>query len=197
MMSINQNEIDRITKYLDLHAPPKQADLAFVFGSMALVPVQIAAKLYWDKIVNRIVVTGGINRKSQKREADEHRTFLLEQGVPESCIIAENQSTNTRENVVFAWREIEANHANILPIQSIVIVAKWYHSRRAAMTLRCNLPQGIRYYMVTYPLHNISQDNWWQNEIGLHYVLKEWHSIPKYLQQGHLAEVIKENGAYE
>ncbi len=195
-MTISQAEVNKITEYLDIQAPPRRAEIAFVFGSMSMVPAQIASELYFEKVVRFIIVTGGINRESKALEADAHREFLLEEGVPENCIIVENKSTNTRENVVFAQKVIEEKYSNVLPIQSVVAVAKWYHSRRAVMTLKRNLPPGIRYYTATYQLHNISRSNWWKNDIGLHYVMKEWNSIPVYLKQDNIAEIFKENGAY-
>jgi hypothetical protein len=72
----------------------------------------------------------------------------------------------------------------------------WYYSRRAVMTLKRFLPPGIRYFTVTYELHNIRRDNWWLNDVGRHYVLKEWNCIPRYLQKGDLALIQPENGAF-
>jgi hypothetical protein len=72
----------------------------------------------------------------------------------------------------------------------------WYHSRRAVMTLKRFLPPNIRYFTVTYELHNIRRDNWWLNDVGRHYILKEWHCIPRYLQKGDLGLIQPENGAF-
>jgi hypothetical protein len=77
-MLSDQIEIRRITRYLDIQATPKQADIAFVFGSASNIPAQIAAMVYQEGIVDHIVLTGGINRESGKPEAEKHLRVLLE-----------------------------------------------------------------------------------------------------------------------
>jgi uncharacterized SAM-binding protein YcdF (DUF218 family) len=194
-MLSDQKEITRITRYLDIQATPEQADVALVFGSMSNIPAQIAASLYQEGIVDQIVLTGGINRKSGQLEAENHLRILLAEGIPDHKIIFESKSTNTMENVRFA-REAMAEKLELALIESVVAVAKWYHSRRAVMTLKRFLPPGIRYFTVTYELHNIRRDNWWLNEVGRHCVLKEWNCIARYLEQGDLALIQPENGAF-
>jgi uncharacterized SAM-binding protein YcdF (DUF218 family) len=194
-MLSDQKEITRITRYLDIQATPEHADVAFVFGSMSTIPAQIAASLYQEEIVDQIVLTGGINRKSGKPEAENHLRILLAEGIPDHRIIFESKSSNTMENVRFA-HEVMAEKLDLALIKSVVAVAKWYHSRRAVMTLKRFLPPNIRYFTVTYELHNIRRDNWWLNDVGRHYVLKEWNCIPRYLQKGDLYLIQPENGAF-
>jgi len=191
----HEKEVARITRSLDIQAVPEHADVAFVFGSMSNTPAQIAARLYQDGVVDHIVLTGGINRESGKLEAENRLRVLSAEGIPDQKIIFESKSTNTMENVCFA-REVMAEKLDLARIKSVVAVAKWYHSRRAVMTLKRFLPPGIRYFTVTYELPNIRRDNWWLNDIGRHYVLKEWNCIPRYLQQGDLALIQQENGAF-
>jgi uncharacterized SAM-binding protein YcdF (DUF218 family) len=194
-MLSDQTEIRRITRYLDIQATPKHADVAFVFGSASNIPAQIAASLYQEGIVDYIVLTGGINRESGKPEAEKHLRVLIAEGIPDHKIIFESKSTNTKENVCLA-REVMAEKLDLARIKLVVAVGKWYHSRRAVMTLKRFLPPGIRYFTVTYELHNIRRDNWWLNDVGRHYVLKEWNCIPRYLQKGDLALIQPENGPF-
>jgi uncharacterized SAM-binding protein YcdF (DUF218 family) len=194
-MLSDQIEIRRITRYLDIQATPKQADIAFVFGSASNIPAQIAAMVYQEGIVDHIVLTGGINRESGKPEAEKHLRVLLAQGIPHDKIIVEGKSTNTKENVRLA-RGVMAEKLDLARIKSVVAVAKWYHSRRAVMTLKRFLPPNIRYFTVTYELPHIRRDNWWLNDLGRHYVLKEWNCIARYLEQGDLALIQPENGAF-
>ena len=99
------------------------------------------------------------------------------------------------ENVCFARQEMEKK-LDLTLIKSVVAIAKWYHSRRVVMTLKRFLPTDIRYFTTTYEFHNIRRDNWWLSNIGIHYVLKEWNCIPRYLKQGNLATIQRENGAF-
>ncbi len=59
--------------------------------------------------------------------------------MPPERIIVESESTNTLENVVFALPEIESRVA-LETIGSMFVVTKWYHGRRAMMTLKRHLP---------------------------------------------------------
>lgn len=192
---IDREEAARITRYLDLKAPARRADIAFAFGSARSAPTHVAAKLFLEGIVDYIVLTGGRNRQSGEIEADKHLPILRQKGIPPERIILENRSTNTMENVCFARALIE-KRLNMDHVNAIVAVSKWYHSRRAVMTLKRFLPQGISYFTSTYQLRFIRRNDWWQNETGRRYVMKEWYNIPLYLKKGHLSDVQQKNGAY-
>lgn len=64
------------------------------------------------------------------------------------------------------------------------------------MTLKRFLPTGCRFYTTTYVHREIRRDSWWQSAIGRHCVLHEWRSIPRYLRQGHLTEIVFQDGAW-
>ena len=81
-------------------------------------------------------------------------------------------------------------------IRAIVAVAKWYHSRRALMTLKRHFPPGIRYFIKTYEPGGFERANWPQKAQVARRVLKEWRAIPRYLAQGHIAEISCQDGFY-
>ena len=120
---------------------------------------------------------------------------LWESGVPRECMIVEGESTNTLENVVLALPKLE-QQVDLEKLASIVAVTKWYHCRRAMMTLKRHLPAGIRYFAVTYEPQGTRRADWWQSEQGSRHVLKEWDHIPQYLASGDIAELQEENGAF-
>lgn len=189
-------EADRIARYLDLHAPPRCADLAFVFGTRSLASIDLAADLFRRGMARYVVLTGGGRRDlGGLIEAVAHQEALLERGVPEDRIILESRSTNTRENVVFALPEITAR-MDVQSIGAVTVVAKWYHSRRCVMTLKAHLPEGVRYYVASYEPAGRARSDWHRTEAGAAKVLREWESIPRYLRQGDLTEVREEDGAY-
>ena len=72
-----------------------------------------------------------------------HLQILLDAGVPRERVIVERSSTNTLENVTRALPLI-ADSIELECIEAVVVVAKWYHCRRATMTLKRHLPAGIR-----------------------------------------------------
>lgn len=192
---LGREEAERIAEFLAADAAPSQADLAFVFGTRHREPAYIAADLFRRGVVSYVTLTGGDNRLTGENEALAHLAILVREGVPLERIIVEDSSTNTLENVVFARPKIAA----CLPlesIQAVVVVTKWYHCRRAIMTLKRHLPPGIRYFTRSYEPSDVTRQDWYLQAEAARRVLKEWQCIPAYLQQGHLAEIHREGGAF-
>ncbi len=188
-------EADRIARYLDLHAPPRRADLAFVFGTRLPEPAYLAADLFRRSLVKYVVLTGGSNRTTGIQEAMAHREILLERGMPEERIILETRSVNTFQNVEFALPEIAAT-MDLGNITAVTAVAKWYHSRRCLMILKRHLLPSIRYYVQSYEPEAVTRSNWHTDPYARERVLKEWRYVPKYLERGNLAEVWEDDGTY-
>jgi vancomycin permeability regulator SanA len=181
-------ELQRIAQYLDIHSEPTHANLAFVFGTRLPDPAYIALRLYSHQLVPIIIVTGGYNRKYDVMEAHHHRDILLQGGVPRDQIVVEDRSTNTLENVQFALPLI-AQRLPLRRITRVLVIAKWFHSRRAVMTLKGHLPAGVRYFPVTYEPEGIERHNWFREEANRIYVLGNWERLPRYLERGHLADI--------
>jgi len=192
---LNREEAECIAQFLDVDAEPNHADLAFVFGTRLLEPGYIAADLLRRGVVNYAVLTGGNNRATGVNEANTHLDVLLRERIPRDRIIVENESTNTLENVVFALPKIAAR-IHLESIKAVVAVAKWYHCRRAIMTLKRYFPQGIRYFTKSYEPSGVTRSDWYLSEEATNRVLKEWQCIPEYLKQGHIAEIRREGEAF-
>ena len=200
-MPLSREEARRIARFLDvadtLHpeAEPSHADLAFVFGTRFLEPAYIAADLFRRGMVNYVILTGGNNRVTGGNEAITHLEVLTKEGVPRDRIILENESTNTLENVVFALPKVAA-YMDLESVERVVVVTKWYHCRRAMMTLKRHLPEGIRYSTKSYESRDTARSDWYLKEESAKRVLKEWQCIPEYLKRGHIAEMRKERGTF-
>jgi len=187
-MSISRKEAKNINQFLGVEVRPKQADLAFVFGTRHPEPAYISADLFKRGLVDYVVLTGGRNRVTGVNEATEHLRILMREEIPRDRIIIENESTNTVENVAFALEKI-AGTVDLRSIKSVIVVTKWYHCRRGIMTLKHYLPKGIRYFTKCYEPNGIRRSNWYLTEKSAKAVLKEWQCIPKYLSQGHISEI--------
>ena len=181
-------DLQQIAQYLDIHSEATQADLAFIFGTRLPDPAYIALQLYTKHLVPMIVVTGGYNRKYRVMEAHRHRDILLQGGVPHDRIVIEDRSTNTLENVQFALPLI-AQRLPPTQMARVIVIAKWFHSRRAVMTLKRHLLPGVRYYPVTYEPEGIGRHNWFREETHRINVLRNWECLPGYLARGHLADI--------
>jgi len=196
MTPVNEAEFPAISEYLNISTPlPPHADLIFVFGTRLPDPIPIAVDLYQRDVAPYIVITGGDNRQTGVNEARAHCDLLLKSGIPADCIIMEDRSANTLENVTFALPEIE-KRLDLHLIQRMIVVAKWMHARRAVMTLKRHVPDGIRYHIQTYNPWGITLENWRDLPEGRGRVLKNWENMPKYLAKGDIAEIKRDGDAY-
>jgi uncharacterized SAM-binding protein YcdF (DUF218 family) len=193
MPPLDAAEVERIARALCLEAPPTRADLAFVFGTRHPDPAHIAGRLLRQGIVRYVVLTGGKSRYGIE-EAITHQAILVQEGAAPEKILMETASTNTLENVVFVLPLIAAQ-IGWKHIRAVVAVTKWYHCRRAVMTLRRHVPAEVRYYTATYEPAGVPRVGWHLSSEARRRVLKEWDSIPRYLAQGNIAEVHRQGDA--
>jgi uncharacterized SAM-binding protein YcdF (DUF218 family) len=188
-------DLDAIAAYLDVQSAPAAADIALVFGTRLPDPAHVALDLYARRLVPLIALTGGINRIDGLPEAHRHRDILVAGGVPIDAIMVEERSTNTLENVQCALPLI-AERLPLASITRVLVVAKWFHSRRAVMTLKRHMPAGVRYYPVTYAPPGLERGRWRHDDAARAAVLKNWDAIPRYLARGHLAEIAADGDAF-
>ena len=194
-MALSREEDERIMQFLDVEAPTDHADVLFVFGTRLLEPAYIAVDLFKRGVARYVTLTGGKNRLTGQNEARTHLEILAREGVPRERIIVEDASTNTLENVVFALPKI-AERVDLDSIRRVVVITKWYHCRRAIMTLKRHMPDGIRYFTRSYEPEGISRADWYLDDVSSAPVLGNWQGIPEYLNRGHLAEIREEDGAF-
>jgi len=181
-------DIKRITDYIFLDSRPEKADLVMVFGTSSQEPLQVVKKIYSDRLVEKILLSGGENRNTGRNEAREMALKLIDLGVAMTDIIVEDRSTNTLENVLFSKRVIE-EEIGFKNIRRMLVVVKSYHSRRALMTLKRHFPKGVEILPVTYDLLGFNRNDWHESEVGRKKVAGEMERIEKYLAKGDIEEL--------
>ena len=94
-----------IWDYLGLHQEPQKADCIVGFGNFNVNIARRAAELYHQGYADRILFTGGLGRNTlgmlPEPEAVRFARVAMDCGVPESAILREDRSTNTKENILF------------------------------------------------------------------------------------------------
>ncbi|WP_051620441.1 YdcF family protein [Paenibacillus sp. UNC451MF] len=86
-----------------------------------------AVELYRTGQIQQILVSGGLDSVYSKlTEAEGMRNYLLEQGIPNSAIVMEKQSTSTYENLLYSQRLFKQYGWH-----SAVIITHRYHAVRA------------------------------------------------------------------
>lgn len=128
--------LEELCSYLHVSKPLlKSVDVAFIFGIPRPEPAHLAAKLFHAGKVSRILATGGAAHKTStnQTESELHRDILLKLDVPEDCILIENKSENTFENVLFGKEILDSC---IPKVSTMVVICRWFHSRRVLMTIK-------------------------------------------------------------
>ena len=97
-------------------------------GRVLRARLEQAQKAYEQGLGGKILVCGGKGTDETVPEAAAMAAYLKAQGVPGEDILLEAQSRNTRENLRFAKRIMEANG-----YQTCVLVTSDYHMMRARM----------------------------------------------------------------
>ncbi|MBU7599355.1 YdcF family protein [Streptomyces sp. P38-E01] len=115
----------------------ESASVAVGLGSHDLGVADVAARLYLDGVVPRLLFTGAnspTTRVSMPRgEAVHYRERAVALGVPASHVLVEPNATNTGENITVS-RVLLAREG--VAVTSVVLVSKPYEERRAYATAR-------------------------------------------------------------
>jgi uncharacterized SAM-binding protein YcdF (DUF218 family) len=192
----DRKEIARTVRFLGIESDePERADIAFDFGGRFNDSAHIAADLFKRGVVRYVLVSGGYNRITHANEAETHLALLLAEGVPPDRIIVENEATNTYDQALLSLPRV-SERLGPESISSVIAITKWYHCRRAVMTLKKNWPADIRYYTHSYEPQGVPALDWHLHQFLTERVLKELDKIPEYLEAGHIAEIELEDGAW-
>ncbi len=121
--------------YLDLDAETPKGLVTFHRAGNRLTT---ALALYKSGKIRRILLSGGDGRLlgSVASEAQVARTYLLQVGIPDTCILLEDRSRNTRENAVLSRQVLDRA---TLTDSCLLITSAW-HMRRA---LACFKQAGV------------------------------------------------------
>lgn len=128
------------------HYSPAPSDAALILGNAleeGSIPSAITEErlkkgleLYQDGFCNTIIVSGGKGPRDTIAVAEAMKLWLMEQGVPSDHILAENQSKNTKENILFSKILAEQKDLN-----SIIIITSDFHIYRSMQIAKANFDE--------------------------------------------------------
>jgi uncharacterized SAM-binding protein YcdF (DUF218 family) len=131
---------------------------------------------------------GGYLLGDKINESDISKKFLLQYGVPETDILIENQSNNTRENAVFTKTFLEKNG---LAQSKLLLITSAMHMRRS---IGCFKKVGLNF--TPFPAHFFANRLQWNMESTIlpdnrafhrwEKFLKEWVGCVVYWLQGYI-----------
>ena len=112
-----------------------------------------ALQLYRMGKIKKILITGGqgLNPTNTSSEAELLKRFLIMTGMPETDILIEEKSVNTRENALFTKEFLEKQGIDIK--QEFVLITSAFHMPRSK---KCFDKVGLK--TITFPVDYYSHD---------------------------------------
>ncbi len=196
--------LEEITDFIFMEDIPIQCDVIFVPGTARAAISEKAAQLYHEGCAPYILPSGawspGMGRFAAEniddpRYAGEYdsdyafcRYVLLQNGVPETAILREDQAVNTMENAAYSARVLQKEG---LKVHRAIICCQAFHARRAYLSYACHFPQ-TELCVVPTATQNIRRTDWWQTEKGFRKVLGEMEKCGVYFKEAR--ELLAERG---
>lgn len=190
--------ITDITRFVFLSDTPQSADIIFIPGNEHACPSELAAQLYREGYAPHILPSGRYaigtegfcGQKSGAREYTGRfdtewafmRHVLMENGVPESAILREDEATYTYQNAIYSRRRTDSE---AMDVRRAIICCMPVHARRARMYYETLFPEA-ELFVCPVKEAPVTRDNWMHEPQGIDTVLgevercgKQFHDILK------------------
>jgi uncharacterized SAM-binding protein YcdF (DUF218 family) len=156
--------------------PVKKYDFGLVLGGDPIGRTAMAAKLYKERKIGKIICTGGqIPRPLEAlgilvTEAESARERLITLGIQEDAILVINKGTSTLEEVEAMNLFFEGEHAG----KTLLLITSETHTRRAKNVFS-EYGKGWGEMAITGSLPTqYKPEEWWRTEHGFLAVYEEW-----------------------
>lgn len=176
--------------YMRLDQKIEKADCIVALGCYNEDVPRRAAELYRQGYAPWVLFTGALGRNTkgmwQESEASRFARIAMEEGVPESAILLEEQASNTGENLIFSRRLLEERS---IPAKRILAVQKPYMERRIAAAFPVYWPDAV--CTVTSPRQTLAEylagvSRWGRTaEDTIHMIVGDTQRIWLYAQKGY------------
>lgn len=176
--------------YMCLHQQLQPADCIIGFGCYNEDVARRAAQLYRQGYAPRVLFSGGLGRNTRamwsRSEAEHFREVAVAEGVPESAILLETQSTNTGENLVFSRQVLlEAG----LEHPRIIGVHKPYMERRLLAAFPVCWPEAeaqVTSWQQSFREYVAGVGRWGRTEEDtIHMLVGDFQRVEEYARRGY------------
>ena len=127
--------------WLALSEKPQKADILILFGSPNLSIADKGFELYKLGFAHYLVTAGLASMTEESGWgmplANKYTEHLLKRGVPEQCIITQNKSMNTLEDVTFTLPMLIENEVRF---NRVILINRPVYQRRSWATFRKHSP---------------------------------------------------------
>lgn len=174
------NDYRELYSRLCIDDTPSTSDVVFVFGSPADARIELAVKLYSEKISDKIIVSGkgpyyGANDAT---EAARMARVAYSKGVPKHALIEEHLSITMPDNVK---RTIDMLSTMNWQPKSILAIASSFTQRRAQMEWYKFLPWDAVVRITSPPANELPlymrSGMWAESQRGVATLLNEYNKI--------------------
>ncbi len=154
--------------------PEKSAAIIVISGGKTLDRAKTGLELFDKGYSSTLIFSGAVTDGNSDSNAEVMKQYALEQGVPESAIITEDQATNTLENA-----ERIVSLIGNLSSKRIILVTSPYHQKRSYLTFHKVL--GDDWEIISYPSDEPGSDwseyGWWRTAFGWRITFSELAKI--------------------
>lgn len=187
--------IRAITEFLFVRAEytlDAPVDTAVVMGNNYIQTVDEVWQLWQAGLIRKHVLFSGCSASGEGvPEAERFLARWLELGGPRSAVLMERRATNTRENMLFSLRVIDAAGGLEAVGPRLLFVGKAFALRRMLMSAAAvDFPGADAwqvYGIVDRAGLDIGPDSWWKTERARTRVYEEIARIARYSLSGDLS----------
>ena len=169
----------------------KHYDVALVLGcsnyDILYKRVDAALDLYNKKVVNKILLSGGVgilSKNRTKKEAIVMKEYLLSKGVIEKDIFVESESKNTVSNMKNSLEIINELFNKKI---NIILVTSSFHMKRSKAILENMCDHNIYAYSINDGL--CDKDIWNNNKVSRKYIKHERVLLYFYVKKGTIKDM--------
>ena len=176
--TLSKEEIDKIL-YSNMNDTNIKCEYGILLGISrkieAVARAEMAAKLYSEGRIKKILITGGKNGISSKsrnqtpininldnKDISEIYVDEYSANIPEEDIILDEESNNTIENMQYAKKIFNLNEGD-----NVIIITSGYHMRRAIGTALKHLSNKINYCPIIPNTGYFEKDNYYKTKLGM------------------------------
>lgn len=179
-----ERNIKSISDLIFISDKLSKSNVIIVPGTFRLDIVKKALEVYNEGLAPYVITTGGIRNEEGLTESEFQKQYLINHGVPSEIILNEIKSTNTKENAVYARKELDNKK---IEYKNIILISKTYHARRILMTFLPSFPDSDIKIASVIDDRNITKDNWYKDKEKTEKVLEEVKKIGEYFLKGDLS----------
>ena len=150
------NKLIKEILFSNMRSDYKKADCMIIYGChikpLLIERLEYALKIYKEKEIGLILLTGGKGLKGDFNEAEFMEEYLLQNGIDKDKIMLENKSATTKENVENSLKLL--NQKRLLKNTTILNISNQFHIKKLIIELNSHISNNVK-LIYDYPDESI------------------------------------------